>query len=104
MVEPEVVIRVAADFACGGDDSVSTADPAGDSTPATSSGPATGEGGDDSGSANVDLFDCPLSAEQGSEVLGADLEKDDATCTYSRSDGGPPYVAFFVSVPEACTE
>jgi hypothetical protein len=62
-----------------------------------------GEGDDGGGDGE---FDCPLTAEEVGELLGADVEKDEATCSYAPGGnvGSVPSASFIAQLPEPCTE
>ncbi len=97
------VVLAMAMSACGGD-SPATDDPPGDSVSRPSVGTVSepDAGGDGGGGGP---FGCPLSAKQVGEVLGVAVDKDDAACSYSPSDGSSsPFVLFISLTPEACAE
>jgi hypothetical protein len=65
----------------------------------SSSEPAGERGRNDAADAR---FDCPLTAEQVSAILGTPVEKDETTCTYGPSSGGLPVAGFLAQLPELC--
>ena len=94
---------------CGGDDGDADANVDADAS-ADTEGPGdtdeTGETDAPAEPADGDGFDCPLSAEQVSDVLGAPVEKDDATCTYlpGGNAGSVPGAGFIPQLPELCDD
>ena len=64
---------------------------------------ATGDGDDaNAAAAGGPAFDCPVSAEQASEILGVAMEKNEETCFYSPVGGSLPAAGFFGQLPEWC--
>jgi hypothetical protein len=94
-----VVVLAAIAVGCGGDDDDATssattvAGAAGGTEPSV--GPADDGGGVDDGSGG-ETFDCPVTAEQASEILGATVEKNEETCFFSPGGGTAiPAAGFF---------
>lgn len=68
-------------------------------------GPEIADGGTDDGGGE-ERFECAVTAEQVSEVLGADLEKNEETCTFTRDGlaGSLPSAGFLVQLSSLCNE
>jgi hypothetical protein len=64
---------------------------------------ATGDGADANAAGDgTPGFDCPVSAEQASEILGVEMEKNEETCFYSPVGASLPAAGFFGQLPELC--
>lgn len=99
------LVVLALSAGCGGDDGESgdAAAPAptetGSSTDTTDTADTT-----DSDSGTGLGFDCPLSAEQVGEILGASVEKDEPSCSYAPGGnvGSVPAAGFIGQLAELC--
>jgi hypothetical protein len=104
-----VAAIVALSAGCGGDDDAGSGDTESDDAAAEDAGAedaataATGDGADANAAGDgTPGFDCPVSAEQASEIMGVAMEKSAETCFYSPVGASLPAAGFFGQLPEWC--
>jgi hypothetical protein len=106
-----VAAIVALSAGCGGDDDDAASEDAAPSDDGSEDAGAedaattvaTGDGAEANASGDgTPGFDCPVSAEQASEILGVEMEKNEETCFYSPVGASLPAAGFFGQLPEWC--